>query len=129
MTSAVKVVCSKGHVVADVCPFPASGPATHIELVRRAARYRTDVARLVVGAAPAEQAWVTLPRAPMRITLDDFSAARWSTSLTWACRCGLQTMTPAPVISAAWSWSAERKMSAVPPRPRVVPLQRLDSVG
>lgn len=124
--TAVQVVCGRHHLVASVHPWPAAGVASTLVVWHRAARYRPGIAGYLAEGQPGqtETGWVTVPEYVRAIALDDFSAGVWAKHTTWACRCGLGLLHVDQVVSAAWSWSVERRAArAKPPAPRVVTLR------
>jgi hypothetical protein len=118
--TAVEVRCSQeGCLVASLHPVPALGRANRLELLKAAARYRPTLAKYARGVDA--HGWVTVQAERVILTLQEFDARGWQKSAAWACRCGTGTLNADDEVSAAYSWSAERRIShGNPPPPRVV---------
>jgi hypothetical protein len=81
------------------------------------------VASYLLDDYKVSDAWVTSPGAVNRMTLAEFDACDWLEHVTWACRCGLGTLSALQIMQAAYQWSLQRsRASGSAPRPRVLTL-------
>jgi hypothetical protein len=130
--TAVEMRCPKGDLIATVCPYPALGHASRLDIEFSKARYRAGISTYLTGVAADDdddRGWVTVKPEPMTLSLNEFNHPGWARSATWACKCGLQQVAEQEVISAVHSCSAKREMGhGTPPKPEQLFLTRRTSM-